>query len=61
MTERLLPIFNEQNVMRINMCQRLLSEGINSCLNQSSENAGHRVAQANEFRKVEHHVFGSQK
>ena len=28
MTERLLPVFNEQSVMGINTCQRLLLEGL---------------------------------
>ena len=40
MTERLLPVFNEQSVMGMNMCQRLLLEGLGSSLNQGFKYAG---------------------
>ena len=61
MTERLLPVFNEHSVMGINMCQRLLLEGLESSLNQGFKNAGRRVGQVTEFRRMEHNIFGSPK
>lgn len=61
MIERLLPVFNEQSVMGMNMCQRLLLEGLNSSLNQGFKNAGCRIGRATEFRRVEHNIFGSPK
>jgi len=61
MTERLHPVFNQQSVMGINICQLLLLEGLDISLNQGFKNPGRRVGRAIEFRKVENSIFGSPK